>query len=126
MNLVSTYVHLKPDRLAALEPVTETFWPTIETRSDLDPGQLVMRFDFTGDWPTWEVHPAGDEIVTLLSGEAEMILRTAKGDERVTLKTPGDFVVVPKGVWHTGKHRVPTSMLFITPGEGTQNRAAPP
>jgi mannose-6-phosphate isomerase-like protein (cupin superfamily) len=126
MNLVSTYVHLQADRRAALQPVTETFWPTIESRRDLDPGQLVMRFDFTGDWPTWEVHPAGDEIVTLLSGEAEMILRTAKGDERVTLKTPGDFVVVPKGVWHTGKHRVPTSMLFITPGEGTENRPTPP
>jgi len=126
MNLASTYVHLQGDRRSSLQPVTDTFWQTIDTRRDLDGGQLVMRFDFSGDWPTWEMHPAGDEVVTLLSGEAELILRTAKGDERVKLSAPGDFVVVPKGVWHTGKHRVATSMLFITPGEGTENRPTPP
>lgn len=126
MNLVSTYVHLQSDRRSSLQEVTETFWPTIDTRRDLDAGHLVMRFEFTGDWPTWERHPAGDEVVTLLSGEAEMILRMPSGDEHVKLRAPGDFVIVPKGVWHTGKHREPTSMLFITPGEGTQNLPTPP
>ena len=67
MNLATTYVHLQANRLSSLQPVTQTFWSTIEARRDLDPGQLVMRFDFTGDWPTWEMHPAGDEVVTLLS-----------------------------------------------------------
>jgi hypothetical protein len=29
---------------------------------------------------------------------------------------------VPRGTWHTTKVHAPSSMLFITPGEGTQNR----
>lgn len=36
------------------------------------------------------------------------------------------FVVVPRGTWHTAKVHAATTMLFITPGEGTENRESPP
>jgi hypothetical protein len=32
---------------------------------------LVATFAFDADWPTWERHPAGDELVCLLSGEVD-------------------------------------------------------
>ncbi len=35
------------------------------------------------------------------------------------------FVVVPKNTWHTAKVHAPTMMLFVTPGEGTENRESP-
>jgi hypothetical protein len=31
-------------------------------------------------------------------------------------------VVVPKATWHTAKISTPTALLFVTPGEATQNR----
>ena len=126
MNLETTYVHLRVDRRSTLLPVTETFWRDLDGRRDLDPGQLVMGFSFSADWPTWEMHPAGDEVVTLLSGEATLVLQHPEGAQRVQLSTPGDFVVVPRGVWHTAQTTVPCRMLFVTPGEGTENRAHPP
>jgi hypothetical protein len=42
------------------------------------------------------------------------------GSEELT--EPGAFVVVPKGTWHTARTAAPTRMLFITPGERTENR----
>ena len=41
------------------------------------------------------------------------------------LDTPGSFVVVPKNTWNTAKVHAPTTMLFVTPGEGTENRESP-
>jgi quercetin dioxygenase-like cupin family protein len=37
------------------------------------------------------------------------------------MDNPGDTVIVPRGAWHTAKIAGTTSMLFITPGEGTLN-----
>ncbi|MBV9190616.1 MAG: cupin domain-containing protein [Betaproteobacteria bacterium] len=70
-------------------------------------------------WPTWERHPAGDEIVCLLSGRATFVLEDGK---RIDVGEPGEFVIVPKGTWHTAKTTVPTKMVFVTPGEGTENK----
>jgi hypothetical protein len=38
-------------------------------------------------------------------------------------KVPGDYVLVPRGIWHTVRVHTPSSVLFITPGEGTQHRS---
>jgi len=127
-QLASTYVHLADDMNATLQPVTPEFWPSLMTnqRPDLEPGRLVMLFDFDCDWPTWEMHPAGDEVVVLISGAATFIIRTPDGDTSQTLDQPGEFVIVPRGLWHTAKVSTATSMLFMTPGRGTENRETPP
>ncbi len=54
-----------------------------------------------------------------------MILDTDEGEQRVRLNTPGPFVIVPNGTWHTANVHAPTSMLFVTPGQGTGNREQP-
>jgi len=124
MNLDSTYAHLRDDRSIVPVEVTETFWKELSgnERPELDPGRLVMTFSFTEDWPTWEIHPAGDEVVALISGEATLVLETPNGEQIRELTKPGDFAIVPKGVWHTARIKRPTTMIFITPGEGTENR----
>lgn len=81
-----------------------------------------MQFRFTEDWPTWEIHPAGDELVVLLAGKVDMVLRLADGDRVVPLEHRG-AVVVPRGTWHTARVHAPSEMLFVTPGEGTENCA---
>ena len=69
-----------------------------------------------------ERHPAGDEIVCLLSGDVKMVLDRGGAEEVAGLRDPGSYVVVPKGTWHTARTSVPTRMLFVTPGEGTENK----
>ena len=71
------------------------------------------------------MHPRGDEFVMLMSGDIEMILALPGGDSATRMNEPGSFVIVPKGTWHTAKVFAPTQMLFITPGEGTENREQP-
>jgi len=48
------------------------------------------------------MHPAGDEPVALLSGQAVFLLHRESGDESVELIEAGAFVIVPKGTWHSG------------------------
>ena len=64
-------------------------------------------------------------MVILLSGSARFKLRLESGDESIELKSPGSFLVVPKNTWHTAIIEEPTSMLFVTPGEGTLNETTP-
>lgn len=86
---------------------------------------LIAIHDFSGDWPSWESHPAGDETVVLLSGCCEFVLQVDNHQQCLRLNQAGDYVVVPKGVWHTAKISQSAKLLFITPGENTQNSELP-
>ena len=91
-HLTSTYAHLTDDLSATLQPVTPEFWPALvgHARPDLEEGRLVMVFDCDRDWPTWEMHPAGDEVVVLISGAATFVLRLPTGDQTQDLTRPGE------------------------------------
>ena len=56
---------------------------------------LVSTYSFDADWPTWEIHPAGDEIVCLLSGEARLILDHGDRHEQIALDEPLAYAIVP-------------------------------
>ncbi len=125
-NMAETFVVVDRDFAAETVDVTDKLWAEIDERfGDFAGRTLISSFSFDEDWPTWEVHPHGDEIVCLLSGDAEMILALPGGDETVRLTEPGTFVIVPKGTWHTAKVKAPTTMLFVTPGQDTENREQP-
>ncbi len=126
LDLRSSFVVFNRDFLADTVAVTDTIWNDLDERyGDFAGHTLVASFSFDADWPTWEIHPHGDEVVCLVSGDAEMILATQKGKKKVRLATPGSFVVVPRNTWHTAKVHAPTTMLFVTPGQGTQNSETP-
>lgn len=125
-KLESTYVRIRPD--ASVEPlrVGEAFWQRL-IGGDLGTFEnefLVSHHAFTADWDSWEVHPNGDEVVCLLSGEVRMVMEMPEGTRTVALNEPGGFVVVPKGTWHTARVHGAAKMLFITAGEGTEHRPA--
>jgi len=86
---------------------------------------LISSYAFDADWPTWEIHPAGDEFVILVSGDADLVLARAQGDETIRMTEPGTFVIVPRNTWHTARIRKTSIMMFVTPGEGTLNAAEP-
>ncbi|GAB5450070.1 MAG: hypothetical protein Hals2KO_03980 [Halioglobus sp.] len=87
---------------------------------------LVSCHSFNEPWPTWECHLKGDELVLLMSGSATMVLLIDGEQQTLTLSEPGAFVTVPRGVWHTSSAADNAQMLFITPGEGTENLETPP
>jgi len=86
---------------------------------------LVAEYSFDRDWPTWEMHPAGDEILYLLSGRAELRLWVNGETRTIPFDRPGATVVIPRGTWHTAHIQGECRILFITPGEGTINAAEP-
>ena len=121
-NLNEVFAVLKPDQSVQPATVTPTLFEELDTTfAGFKNHTLVAVFDFADDWPTWEIHPAGDEVVVLLSGRATMVLRTGSGDVTVDLEGAGSYLVVPRDTWHTARVSETTKMLFITPGEGTEN-----
>jgi len=116
-----TYVHLAEGGVArALS--AEGFWQLPESEAEQSgQGWLISEYEFVEDWPTWEMHPEGDEFVYVLSGEVELLLDHADTIERIAVDGTG-AVVVPRGVWHTAKVRTPSRMLHVTRGAGTQTR----
>lgn len=122
-HLSSTYVVLGNKGDATPIAVSDRFFKDLEQQfGDFSGRRLVSHFTFDTDWDTWEMHPAGEEFVCLLSGQVDLILEQDGVENTVRLDAPGTYVLVPPGIWHTAKVHAPSSMLFITPGEGTQNR----
>lgn len=126
-TIFDQFAVLKPDMRVDQRTVTADFYQQLDVDYDnFHAHALVSAHQFSEDWPTWEVHPAGDEMVVLISGKVKLLMRVNGEDESVTLQTPGEYIVVPRGTWHTAKVAEPTNMLFITPGEGTLNEPTPP
>ena len=118
---------LGPDGSGTNKAVTPEFYQELDAQFDNFAGHvLIQRFRFEKAWPSWEVHPEGDEFVYLIEGDTEFLLPDNGSDRVVRVDRPGSYVVVPKGVWHTARPKAPTTMLFVTPGEGTLNAETPP
>jgi len=123
-NIATTYARLKPDASAEAIPVNASFW------QDLGAGKfgsfenefLVTTQSFAQNWPVWEMHPKGEEIVILLTGNIDLILEKKTGNKIVHLQQQGDRLMVPKGQWHTARVNAPSTVIFITAGEGTLHR----
>ena len=125
-NIQTTFLHLADGGAASPLSVTPRFWEDLGSGalgSVGDSGRLVSTAHYDADWSAWEMHPQGEEFVCLLSGAADFLLQGDDGRiDRVRLGTPGTFVLVPPGAWHTAKIGTPSVLLFITPGAGTQHR----
>jgi len=125
-NLATQSAIFTPSLDVKTKALSPTFYPELETEFNGFAGHvLISQHHFAEDWPTWEVHPAGDEFVTLITGDITLVLWQDQQEWPLRLSTPSDFVIIPKGVWHTARVHAPTTMLFVTPGEGTKNAAAP-
>jgi mannose-6-phosphate isomerase-like protein (cupin superfamily) len=124
-DLATTHIHLGLGATAVPLPGFEwsaEYLAAYEARfaSDGDEGRLVTMGPVIASWDSWERHPAGEEVVLLLSGRLDLIQRVDGGERRVALG-PGQAVVNPPGVWHTADVYEPGEALFITPGRGTEH-----
>ncbi len=128
LSILQHFVVLNPDKKASLECADAGLYQRLEQNYQEFAGhELISCHEFAEDWRSWEMHPAGDEIVILLSGAVQFIWL---GDEREDetqhlreLSEAGQFLVIPKGHWHTAKTKLHSRVLFITPGQGTQHKA---
>ena len=118
-----TYVRLADDGEALALPADGVCQLPASELAHHGQGWLISEYAFTEDWPSWEMHPQGDEFVYLLSGAVDLLLEQGTNVVTVALVDSG-AVVVPRGVWHTAKVRAPSRMLHVTRGAGTETRPA--
>lgn len=117
--LADVFVHLTGDTAATSYLVTPEFWS--QTAPALPVGWLVSSFETGSDWPKWEMHPSGDEFIYQLSGSMALILDLPAKQHRLRLD-PGQFAIVPRGIWHSADMIQRGSALCVTAGVGTQHR----
>jgi len=103
-------------------PVTvgDNFWES--EIADLPPGRLVSMLVTGPAWSTWECHPEGEEFILQLDGSLALWLEQDGRIEERNLQA-GEFIIVPRAVWHTAEKTEPGKALFITPGKGTAIRS---
>jgi quercetin dioxygenase-like cupin family protein len=90
--------------------------------SDGAEGRLVALHTFSASWTSWEMHPAGDEVVVCTAGEITLIQELVDGSTASVTLRAGDYAINPPGVWHTADTTGEATALFITSGMGTENR----
>lgn len=122
-TLGDAYAHLVEDGGVLPVRVDKRFWS--EGIAQLPPGRLVSLFDNTADWPVWEMHPEGEEFIFAVSGSLTLHF-DRDGEVWSQSLRDGQFLIVPRGVWHTVDVKTPGRCLFITAGEGTQHRDRAP
>lgn len=84
-------------------------------------GRLVSLYSFSESWTSWEMHPAGDEVVVCTAGEIRLLQELPGSAQSVTLRA-GEYAINPRGVWHTADIAGHATALFITAGIGTEHR----
>jgi len=129
-DLMSTYVFLQDSGSAPRIEVTETFWQDLISGNAASPGAALVAngagwltaiYRMERDTPTWEMHPAGDELLVLLSGAIDIVLEREGGNHIVELRE-GTSCLVPRGTWHKQVVRTPGRELAVTYGKGTRHR----
>lgn len=118
-DLEQTYLSLDGRGGVATHPV-EGFWETVNSNPSLKEN-LVGVYAGGSDWPNWEMHPNGDEVLVLLEGRLTMIFERAGRQTRHEMAA-GSTLVVPAGTWHRALVSQPTKLMAITYGSGTQHK----
>lgn len=85
-------------------------------------GRLVSQYTFTEDWTSWEMHPAGEEVVICTAGQITLVQEFPDGRIVQTPLAAGEYAINPRGVWHTADVPERATAIFITAGEGTRHR----
>lgn len=126
LRLADSFIHLGLGATAVPQPPFDgmAWYERYGARHGADglEGRLVSQHSFTEDWPSWEMHPRGSEVVICTAGE--MVLRQAFADGRVEAiaLAAGDYAINPPGVWHIADVAAAATAIFITAGEGTQHK----
>jgi mannose-6-phosphate isomerase-like protein (cupin superfamily) len=130
-DLGDRMLHLEAGGRAVELPQSGAFWEVLIHGTGDDPGGLYLRtaapgwlmgiFEMKEASATWEMHPAGGEALTVLTGAMTVVLDEPGGERRIRL-VPGRTCLVPQGVWHRFEVHQPGRLLALTWGTGTEHR----
>jgi len=107
------------------------FWSQVMSGAPSDPfvarvleadGWLVTQYDIDGTTDHEELHPDGDELHYLVTGDLDLVLVADDGSQTAISLQPGTMANVPRGVWHRIATRAPSRGVAFTAGRGTQHR----
>ena len=129
-NLSESFIHLGLGASAVEQPPFDGMeWYAdyaARVAGDGAEGRLVSYYTFTESWDSWEMHPAGDEVVVCTAGTITLIQEMPDGREQAVVLGAGEYAINAAGVWHTADVAPgdgPATALFITAGLGTEHRA---
>ena len=119
-------IHLGPGGSALAQPeFTGLAWYAgyvARHGADGAEGRLVGLHAFATPWDSWEMHPAGAEVVLCIAGACTLIQEDVAGGQARIALAPGDYAINPAGVWHTADTAAGASCVFITTGICTEHR----
>ncbi|MBA4048755.1 MAG: cupin [Sphingomonas sp.] len=125
-SLFTTPIHLGLGAKAEVQPdFTGMDWYadySARNAADGAEGRLVSCYRFSENWDSWEMHPAGDEVVICTEGTITLHQELPDGSTRAITLNAGDYAINPPGVWHTADIDGEATTLFITAGMGTAHR----
>jgi mannose-6-phosphate isomerase-like protein (cupin superfamily) len=119
LDLAATYLSLNGSGVATELPGADFMERLGHCPEDM--AYLVGIYPQTADWPHWEMHPKGHELLVMLDGRLELTL-DRDGEVTTAMLEPGGSLLVPPGVWHVARVLRPGRMIGVTYGEGTQHR----
>lgn len=126
LRLVERPIHLGLGATAVPQPAfTGLDWyAAYGARHDGDgaEGRLVSMHRFSESWDSWEMHPAGEEVVLCLEGRMTLHQEHADGRTDAVTIGAGEYAINPPGTWHTADITGEASALFITAGLRTEHR----
>ena len=125
-SLFTHPVHLGLGAKALVQPAFDgmAWYDAYSERHSADgnEGRLVSMYSFTENWDSWEMHPAGDEVVLCTAGRMTLHQQHSDGTTATVIIGPGEYIVNPPGCWHTADIDDEATALFITAGTGTEHR----
>ena len=77
-------------------------------------GQQLKVAKLLGEFD-WHFHRDEDELFWVVSGELEMRWRDADGNEKAETLTPGEFLIMPRGVEHQPVAREEVEIMLFEP-----------
>ena len=126
IRLSERFIHLGLGATAVAQPpFTGMEWYAgYGQRHDADgaEGRLVSMYTFSEPWDSWEMHPAGDEVVICTSGAMTLHQEHADGSTATVTIGAGEYAINPPGTWHTADVAGEATAVFITAGLGTEHR----
>jgi len=122
-DLAGTFILIDEGPTATPIAVGPDLWERLQKSpiANSPSGRLISLGDQRADWGHWEMHPASDEVLILLSGSLELILEE-NGQERSVLLNSLSAFIVRRGTWHRARVHAPGKLLGITGGAGTQHK----
>lgn len=126
LRLDERFIHLGLGAAAVPQPpFTGMEWyAAYGNRHDGDgaEGRLVSMYTFDAPWDSWEMHPAGAEVVICTAGEMTLHQEHADGTTETVAIAAGEYAINPPGTWHTADVTGSATAVFITAGPGTEHR----